>query len=362
MRIKVQTLKTLLWLLIAVAFAAILGLLVYIFMRVVPIIKDTNKARARGIEKSIKTALAVSPTIKARERSTGLNWSDYENLRNLNVTGKEPPKVEDPTASATPKSLDLKKVEEVLSIKYIVSGNTANDSAVAIKYKDEPDTPPPPPPPAGGSATVSSGPAPVRILEGFLRVGDSLKTPYNAAPYNGKVLNIYDYGAELSWGDGKVIVLPTEMPKNRDPVKKMWDNGGAGSGVDVVGDSATRVQRNKESKPLDDKSDNDWYIGTDELARFDTEGEALLGEIELGVTMVKSENRQRLALKKVPEGSLAYQRGFREEDVLRSINGEEMSSKSAIVDYFKNNQQLTSYKIEIERRGSKLTKTFRVAR
>jgi type II secretory pathway component PulC len=114
-----------------------------------------------------------------------------------------------------------------------------------------------------------------------------------------------------------------------------------------------------ESKQI---NDHDWYIGTDELARLEKEGEALLNEIELSMTVPKSEKRPRLQMKVVPEGSLAHQRGFRNGDILRTINGEEMSQKSTIISYIKANPRQSTFAVEIERLGSRVTKVFTLAR
>ena len=87
----------------------------------------------------------------------------------------------------------------------------------------------------------------------------------------------------------------------------------------------------------------------------------LLKDITFTSTMSKSENRLRVKIATVKENSLAWQRGFREDDVVRKVNGEEVSSKSTLINYIKTHPRLSLYKIEVERKGSVLTKSFQLS-
>lgn len=369
MRLKVQTIKTLVWLGCALACAAILGLLVYIFLRVVPEIKDANKKRQKDLTARIQKAVAVQPTIKARERAQAINWPQLENLHKLNVTGKEPPPPPPPEEIVdgnTPPP--LQPIHEVLVVRSVIAkSNDPSGGFATIHYKADPETPPLPPP-----VTVAPGVVPPRhvpgTVGGYIQVGDSLRDPYNKAPFNSKVVAIAQDGVEFEWGGERVKVMPPTLSQDVGAARTLpgLDDGDpSAAGADATGGGAAVDTRRTNPAALAESkaiNENDWYIGTDELARLEKEGKELLDEVELATTMVKSEKRMRLQMKKVPEGSLAHQRGFRDGDILRTINGEDMSNKSNIVKYFEANSRQSKFSIEIERLGTKVTKVFSLAR
>lgn len=368
MRLKVQTIKTLVWFGCALSCAAILGLLVYIFLRVVPEIKDANKKRQKDLTARIQKAVGVQPTIKARERAQAINWGELENLHKLNVTGKEPPPPPAPDeivdGNAPP---PLQPIHEVLVVRSVISkSNNPSGGFATIHYKADPETPLPSPP-----VTVAPGVVPPRhvpgTVGGYIQVGDTLRDPYNKAPFHAKVVAIAQDGVEFEWGGERVKVMPPTLPQPQDvnavrTLPGLNDTDPSAAGGDASGGAESRRANPAalaESKAI---NENDWYIGTDELARLEKEGKDLLDEIELATTTAKSEKRMRLQMKKVPEGSLAHQRGFRDGDILRTINGEDMSNKSNIVKYFETNSRQSKFSIEIERFGSKVTKVFTLAR
>ncbi|MBL8766362.1 MAG: hypothetical protein JNL94_03300, partial [Planctomycetes bacterium] len=60
-------------------------------------------------------------------------------------------------------------------------------------------------------------------------------------------------------------------------------------------------------------------------------------------------------------GSLAKERGLEEGDLLRSINSRTIVNKSSVFQYFEENPNFGTYRVEIERRGKRLTRVFTVA-
>jgi C-terminal processing protease CtpA/Prc len=127
-----------------------------------------------------------------------------------------------------------------------------------------------------------------------------------------------------------------------------------GSGEPALTDEEARL-----SRPLDK---NGWFIGTDERDRIIAEQEQLSEGIGVGPAYNQRERRMYVKITKLPEGSLAEERGFQVDDVLRQINGNDIVSKSALVRFIQKNPDLTHYSIEIERRGVRIVKTFQIAR
>jgi hypothetical protein len=370
MRLKVQTIKTLVWFAIALLVAAIIGLLVYIFLNVVPVIQDKQKKRSKDLAAKIQKAQDVQPTIKARERTAGIDGSQLDNVRLLNITGRDPPPPEvavDPTDANKPPP--LQPITEVLTVSHIiVSALDASRSFATVKYLGE--TPAVTQPPTATPPGVAPPRHKPQTLQGYVEVGTTLKSPYDKAPFNGKVVAILEDGVEFEWGGERVKLTPPQLSDDFAESRVMpgLEDGAAvdDSGkIPATDESAAATPRSSRSSTTESiaSGTHDWYIGTEELARLESEGEAMLAEIEFATTVVKSENnKMRLQLKKVPEGSLAHQRGFRDGDILRAINGQEMSKQSSIVDYVKSNSGQTRFSIELDRLGSKVTKVFTLAR
>ena len=113
-----------------------------------------------------------------------------------------------------------------------------------------------------------------------------------------------------------------------------------------------------ESRKIDDDT---WFIGTKEKDRITSDYEKLWSEVTWSVQRHKEDRRQYLMVSKIPEGSLAKERGLEEGDLLRSINGRPIVNKSSVFQYFEENPSFRIYRVEIERRGKRMTRVFQVA-
>jgi hypothetical protein len=357
MRIKVQTLKSLLWIGNALMGAAILALFVDLWFNV----KQKGPREWRLDKKVFEKAIAVSPSIETRGRTSGVNWSQLRNLHELNVTGKEPPPPPPPDESTTGPAPPLKPITDVLEIKALIyASDDSSIRAVSLRYKEDGDGPPRPPPPAP-PVDPERERSPVRSDRAFVRPGEMVRAPYDQAPFFGKLVEVRLDGAIFSWGGEDVLVAPREMARDVAPVREYAGVDGATptAPAETAEAREERAALARESKAL---GEHDWYIGTDELERIARDADALLAEINFGSTYVASEKRTRITLKEVPEGSLAFQRGFRERDILKRINGEEISSTAYISDFVKRNPNVRIFTLELERLGTRVTKTFQLAR
>lgn len=379
MRIKVQTLKSLLWIGNVLAFAAILGLLAHIFLNVRP--KIAGKKVSDEINRKIELAQKNGKTsIVAREKSSTLSGSDIANIKGLNITGRDPPpppkEVEQNTNAPPP----MQPIDEVIALRYhVYSSNSSRPKEAQIIYLADPPatTPIAAPPPASTGRPKPQPPQKPKTIAKPIKVGDKLRSPYDKPPFNAEVLDVTPEGVRFRWGAEEVLVTPPRMVANSPvdllPTGEEGDGGANGGGAEASGtDGSTEPKADDskvepETKPanvVDSQKlgENEWYIGTDDLARVDKEGESILEQVELGSRFVKADGRTRIVLSKVPDDSLFAQRGFKTDDILRKIDGQEMSSRSAIVNYFKANATRKQYDVEIERLGERITKSFRVAR
>ena len=242
-----------------------------------------------------------------------------------------------PTEPAAPVVPPLADVIDISTVLY------AQDPVlrfVALSYKDEAA--------AGGAAGAAGAGGKVRQLH--LSEGDPLKPPYDAPPYNGKVLAIGPQEIKFQWGEGDATVTP------------QLGVGGQGLPFDrfAVPDAedplAAIEQAPAQSVEL---SPGKWIIGTDDIARIERDPQAFLAE-ELKVRTVTPPNGGRSSLEVLedpPPGSLAAAYGVKAKDRLISVNGIPMSSLSAAANWFKSNDGLSEYVIVYERAGEQHTMT-----
>src|SRR5262245_47430176 len=133
MRLKVQTLKSLLWVANAVVGAAIVALLLYLVLHV----RVKAPKEHRLDQKTLDAVVAVKPSIETRERTAGVNWPELENLHKLNITGKDPPPPPTPEDVNPNRPPPLKPIEEVLVIKNIWFDGGGTGTRVYLHYLED---------------------------------------------------------------------------------------------------------------------------------------------------------------------------------------------------------------------------------
>lgn len=355
MRLKVQTLRTLLWLgnlLVIVAIAVLLG---QAYMAT----KGKGKKKVSPFlpPERIEEALKAEASIKQRESSGAQAWATYDSCYRLNITGKEPPP---PPPPDDPREIipNLKPITEVIRVDMFVVG--ADGGYASVRYLEDGHLGMP----ANTAAPTPSGipgkRAPANRAEEFVRPGANLRSPYDKPPFLGKVLEITPKGVRVSWG-GKddVFVVPDQLDRTGTQAPRTMP--GLGDNPASEAEIASHREQIRASRQIKDHS---WFIGSDELEQIQNEHEEILKDVGIGVTMSREDQQPRplLKLTKVPSESLVAERGFEVGDILHSINGEPISSKFAAIQYFKQHQNLSTFNIEIERRGSRITKVFEIAR
>ena len=357
-RFRVQTVRTLLWLGNLVVLVAIGLLLTNIAMNRD---KITPWMEKDDIEKHTK----APGTIEVGSQTRLQNWSNYNSLWQLNVTGKEPPKVDTTTDETTEVLHALKPLEEVIFVTQVV-GPTAS-----IHYVEDgllaAGGAPPTPTGRGGVPTPGSFQQDLtkrhvtQVAEDLITVGHALRPPYDGPPFHSKLLKIGAEGLRFQWGEEEVVINVGKMAAAPEGVRTMPtidDESGEVVPGRSAGDPGPIVSKQRESRMLNEDS---WFIGTEERDRIAEEHTELLSEIRV-TTHFDSDRKHRVRLSSVPPGSLAFARGFREGDLLRKINGEEIISKKSIVQNILRNPSAGTIRIEIERDGLIKTKVFKVAR
>jgi hypothetical protein len=94
---------------------------------------------------------------------------------------------------------------------------------------------------------------------------------------------------------------------------------------------------------------------------LDREGETVLQGVIWSTTEDK-DGKKALRVDKVPPNSVLAQHGLQDGDVLVSVNGQAMSSKSEVVDYVKSHKSTYLFEVVIQRRGGLVHKTVQVER
>ena len=88
------------------------------------------------------------------------------------------------------------------------------------------------------------------------------------------------------------------------------------------------------------------------LVALEREGENVLQGVTFSTTDAP-DGGKALRIDSVPQNSLLAQHGVQSGDVLISVDGERMSTKSEVIDYVKRNKNKSAYDVVFQRRGVK---------
>lgn len=355
-RIKVQSMRSLLWLGNFLVFAGIALLLVQIFVAS----RSKGKLLASMPQEKIDDQLKGDASIQKSARGQQMDWKQFHNLWELNVTGKEPPPPPDPTKDAEAAVPTLTPIENCVAVDLVQYAKNQQLAWAQLRYL-EPDMDP-----ALTSPTTTPeifyDPGSARIALDWYQPGAALRGKYAGSPFSAKIVEILESGVKFSWG-GEEKLVPMRMVKDTlegvpGAVQTLPGLDGKPTGGGTLAPSMSAEEK-KETRQL---GENSWFIGTDELERVEREHDAMLDEIKIKSEYSARDKRTYIKLTKVPEGSLAKQRGFLEDDVLRRINGEEITSKMFVVNFVKEHPGVSTFTLELERRGTRITKSFQIAR
>ncbi len=352
MRMKVQTSRNLLYLGVLIGVAAILFLVSRLFIDL-----KKKKLFPQITKERIESYTKASASEGLRSSDSGEGARDYTKARviyELNITGKEPPKPIEDGPGSQPVASE-KPLEDVINVMLLFWALDPAKRCAKISYDEDATAI------AAPSAPAVPGKRDVPDRLDYYRViGDKLRAPYDAAPYNAKIVDITKEGVVCDWFGKQVTVKPTTI--NTTGIEKPPPRTlpGLNDVADPNAPPPPDAEALREDRAL---GTHGWFIGTTTRDIVEKDYEKLLDRIELAPDVdPKNRGRIRLKISKLPDDHLAAQKGFEVGDVIRKVNGQDVSSKASLANYIKENPGLSSYSIEIERRGSTITKEFQIAR
>lgn len=262
--------------------------------------------------------------------------SQYETVWTALVNGEDPnPEPIETKGPETPKpTKTLKKIDDVLEISLVFWSSDPATRFVAIEYKEA----------ATGAAALGKA----RRLH--VSEGEQLRPPYDADPYNARVLEIRPQQVVIQWGEDEEVIDP-------------------GLGRDGKGVPNTDWDPSVKSDPFEDYEkppaesvyleEGEWLLGTADKEQVARDPHAFLqDQVRVRTIAPKTGQRSMLELTHVEEGSVAYRLGARTNDRIISVNGIPMTSTSAAVNWFKANPDEGTYVVRYERSGAEKTITF----
>lgn len=264
-------------------------------------------------------------------------------VREVAVVEDEEKKPELPTFVVPP-------LESIIDIGLVVYSSSPVERFVALTYLADAAKG------GGGASPGGTPPAAGKEVRLHLSEGDPLKPPYDAAPYNGKILRIGLQEVAFQWGEiGNEVTLTPGL-----------GNDGSGQTLDQFKvapreDPAATIAKAPEESIEIAGHPGHWVIGTKDVSRMKGDPQAFMSE-ELNVHSVTaaSSGRTELEVSEVKAGSLAAQYGVKTGDKIISVNGFPMSSVSAAINWAKANPDLPQYVIAYEHAGQLKSITIHV--
>jgi len=173
-----------------------------------------------------------------------------------------------------------------------------------------------------------------------LRVGDRIEGILPAAVLR----RVESDAVHFEWGDTDQVIRYRDAGRNRGE--------DATSSAAPDASPAQSAARAPEATYFDE-SQKTWHISLKEQAIVERDHERMLREdVALAPFMVPGAQRSEgLLVCRVAEGSLAYQRGLREGDIIRMINDCPATSQAAVIRYLRQHPSSGLYRVLIERLG-----------
>ena len=284
---------------------------------------NTKKERTRQTtnfyDQLTKDVTAAPKAARANTVRVSIKDSDL-----VDFTGEKPkaPEIERPTSVAT--SRTITPVDEMIKLVTIAVHPDRTLSRVAISRKGAPDLP---------SERLTFG------------EGDAIPFANDAM-----VVEIRAKDVVFQNADQQETVKINEVPTGAaggptSPNSKPTDSGARPFG--------TYVESKKDSGTITIKSGG--------AIALDREGESVLQGVVFGQTDA-AKGGKALRVDTVPPGSLLAQHGLQDGDVLVSVNGQPMSTKSEVVDYVKSHKSTYLFEVVVQRHGRNVHKTIQVER
>ncbi|MFT7465251.1 MAG: hypothetical protein ACI9EF_003616 [Pseudohongiellaceae bacterium] len=281
----------------------------------------------------------VAEVESLRDGSTYYSVDRYEGLWLARLDGSLPPVPEDVQAAngrvAEEQSFMLPPLNSILNVGLILYSDESTDRFVALRYID------------GGQDQAQLGKA--RRLH--VSEGESLKSPYDAAPYFGKLLSIGKQTVTFRWGENEETVTPgLGAQGDQSPI----DEWAFGEVTDITAGIDEVPEESVELEP------GQWLVGTNDLVELNENAHDILSEDLAFRTLPPTGESKRsvLELTHVEPGSLPSRYGFASGDRVISVNGIPMTSIASATNWYKQNSDLASYHVIYQRLGAQKSMTL----
>ena len=106
-------------------------------------------------------------------------------------------------------------------------------------------------------------------------------------------------------------------------------------------------------------SEGEYWIGTKDVDKFEKSYQTVLRDVQVSSYYdPKLKRHTGIRVDSIGPGSVAYSYGVQSGDIIKSINGNPVSSKEQAINWVKAHPDLPRYDVVIERQGKELTKTY----
>lgn len=274
---------------------------------------------------------------------------DYSATWSARIDGSVAQAAVDPALAGPPPEPakpQLKPLDSVVKVDLILWAPQPELRFAAVGYTEGQG---PAAPVGGAAATVAEGSKEILL---HLSEGDPLKAPYDAPPYNGRIVRIDPQEVVIHWGDEDVILTP----------KLGADGAGQPNRIFSVPEVPDVVAGREAPAETEQVQPGHWILGTLDRERAGREPQKFLDEqLRLRTVTPAGGGRSALELTQDPEpGSLAAKFGAKKGDRLISVNGVPMSSISSAINWFKQNSGLPTYVVVYEPSGTGKQETITI--
>ena len=195
----------------------------------------------------------------------------------------------------------------------------------------------------------------VSLEENRVTIGSPLKYPYDGEPFNAQVVEIQMDGVVISWcGEDEKI-----LPGMSGEVVMGSGSGDEGAQDDFSAQEQEVLNKYKdvpETRNLTELGPDSYLVGKDDQMMFGSDDEAWRRHMRVG-EQTGAKGRKEVVLQTV-HAEVGKRYGVKTGDVLISINGTPVVSRSGAVRYFNQNPDLGRYTVVIERLGRQISKTY----
>ncbi len=267
-------------------------------------------------------------------------WSEYSVLYELNVTGKEAPPLI--IENGGPKVAPNKTIADLLRVVYI-----QHEPAALKKSR--------------GYVVYLEASMAANAKEDFLEVDDHLPNPYDAVRLAEVKTDRLVFHFEGQEGKQEEVAVQEFNPMQALAMAFRPSNGAGpdGSGRTMVNALVGYPQNYSPPQQTTQMNENEYWIGIKDSERFEKNYQASLRDLKVSPYFEPgSDKPSGVKVDRVPPNSPVYSYGVQTGDVIKSINGNPVSSKEAAINWVKANPDLPRYDVEIERQGKIITKTY----